>query len=293
VIREVGPRDGLQSEAPLPVTERVKFIDALVGAGVAEIEAVSFVSPTAVPSMAGAAAVMAAIHRRPSVRYWALVPNRKGAELALDAEIDALTVTLSACPVYNEHNVKMSLDRSIGVLGDIVKVAGERLVDAVVSCAFGSPYTGDIAAASVAALAERLRAAGVEQLTFADTTGMATPARVDALIDAVGSDVGLHFHDARGTALLCSWHAMGRGVTRFDTAVGGIGGSPFAHGAPGNLGTEDLVHVLDDAGIVTGIDLHALLEVSHWLATVVGHDLPSRVARYGPRVESPRPPGAS
>ncbi|MDQ1425599.1 MAG: hydroxymethylglutaryl-CoA lyase, partial [Acidimicrobiaceae bacterium] len=191
VVREVGPRDGLQSEAPLTVTERVKFIDALVGAGVAEIEAVSFVSATAVPSMAGAAAVMAAIHRRPSVRYWALVPNRKGAELALDAEIDALTVTLSACPVYNEHNVKMSVDRSIGVLGDIVQVAGERLVDAVVSCAFGSPYTGDISAASVAVLAERVRAAGVEQLTFADTTGMATPTRVDALIDAVGSEIGL------------------------------------------------------------------------------------------------------
>jgi hydroxymethylglutaryl-CoA lyase len=293
VVREVGPRDGLQSEAPISVADRVKLIDALVAAGVAEIEAVSFASPAAVPSMAGAAAVMAAIHRRPSVRYWALVPNRKGAELALEAEIDALTVTLSACPVYNEHNVKMTVDRSMAALDEIVEVAGERLVDAVVSCAFGSPYTGDIAAASVAALAARLRAAGVEQLTFADTTGMATPTRVDALLDAVGSDIGLHFHDARGTALLCSWHAAGRGVTRFDTAVGGIGGSPSAQGAAGNLGTEDLVHVLDDAGVATGIDLHALLDVSHWLATVVGHDLPSRVVRFGPRVDSPRSSGAS
>jgi hydroxymethylglutaryl-CoA lyase len=289
VIREVGPRDGLQSEAPVSVTERANLIDALVAAGVAEVEAVSFVSPTAVPSMAGAAEVMTAIHRRPSVRYWALVPNRKGAELALEAQIDALTVTLSACPVYNEHNVKMSIDRSIRSLAEIVEVAGERLVDTVVSCAFGSPYTGDIAADSVAALAERVRAAGVEQLTFADTTGMATPSRVDALLDAVGPDIGLHFHDARGTALLCSWHAIGRGVTRFDTAVGGIGGSPFAQGASGNLGTEDLVHVLDDAGVATGIDLYALLEVSHWLATVVGHELPSRVARQGPRVDAPRP----
>jgi hydroxymethylglutaryl-CoA lyase len=242
--------------------------------------------------MAGAAEVMAAIHHRPSVRYWALVPNRKGAELALAAEIDALTVTLSACPVYNEHNVKMSIDRSLGALADIVEVAGERLVDAVVSCAFGSPYTGDILATSVARLAERVRAAGVEQLTFADTTGMATPPRVDALLDAVGTDIGLHFHNARGTALLCSWHAMERGVTRFDTAVGGIGSSPFARGAAGNLGTEDLVHLLDDAGVATGIDLHALLDVSHWLATVVGHDLPSPIARHGPRVEAPRPAGA-
>ncbi len=288
MIREVGPRDGLQSEAPVSVAERAKLIDALVAAGVAEVDAVSFVSPTAVPSMAGAAEVMASIHRRPSVRYWASVPNRKGAELALEAQIDALTVTLSACPVYNEHNVKMSIDRSITSLADIVEVAGERLVDAVVSCAFGSPYTGDIAADSVAALAERVRAAGVEQLTFADTTGMATPARVDALLDAVGPDVGLHFHDARGTALLCAWHAMGRGATRFDTAVGGIGGAPTAPGAAGNLGTEDLVHVLDDAGVATGIDLHALIDVSHWLASVLGHDVPSRVARLGPRVDSPR-----
>jgi hydroxymethylglutaryl-CoA lyase len=289
IVRELGPRDGLQSEAPVSVADRAELIDSLVGAGVAEIEAVSFVSPKSVPSMAGAAEVIAAIHRRPSVRYWALVPNRKGAELAIEAEIDALTVTLSACPVYNEHNVKMTVDRSLDALAGIVEVAGERLVDAVVSCAFGSPYTGDIAADFVAALAERVHAAGVEQLTFADTTGMATPTRVDALIDAVGTDVGLHFHDTRGTALLCSWHAIERGVTRFDTAVGGLGGSPFAKGASGNLGTEDLVHVLDDAGVATGIDLQALLDVSHWLAGVVGHDLPSRVANHGPRVDTTRP----
>jgi hydroxymethylglutaryl-CoA lyase len=292
VLREVGPRDGLQSEPPVSVTDRANFIDALVAAGVSEIEAVSFVSPTAVPSMAGAAEVMAAIHRRPSVRYWALVPNRKGAELALGAEIDALTVTLSACPVYNEHNVKMSIDRSLGALAEIVEVAGERLVDAVVSCSFGSPYTGDIAAASVARLADRVRAAGVEQLTFADTTGMATPSGVEALLEAVGTDIGLHFHDARGTALLCAWHAIERGVTRLDTAVGGIGGSPFAQGATGNLGTEDLVHVLDDAGVATGIDLAALLGVSRWLATLIGHDVPSPVARHGPRVEASRPSAA-
>jgi hydroxymethylglutaryl-CoA lyase len=291
IVREVGPRDGLQPEAPVSVADRASLIDALVSAGVAEIEAVSFVSPTAVPSMAGGAEVMAAVHRRPSVRYWALVPNRRGAERALAAEIDALTVTLSACPVYNEHNVKMTVDRSFGALAEIVAVAGKRLVEVVVSCAFGSPYTGDIPVASVAALARRVRAAGVEQVTFADTTGMATPPRVDALIDAVGTDIGLHFHDTRGTALLCVWHSIERGVTRFDTAIGGLGASPSASDAAYNVGTEDLVHVLDDAGVSTGVNLVALLDVSRRLPAMVGHEVPSRVARYGPRVDPPRHPG--
>jgi hydroxymethylglutaryl-CoA lyase len=288
-VRDIGPRDGLQSEDPVPLAARVELVDSLGAAGVAEIEAVSFVSPAAVPSMAGAAELMAAIRRRPSVRYWALVPNRKGAELALDAEIDALTVTLSVCPIYNERNAKMSIARSLDALAAVVEVAGGRLVDAVVSCAFGSPYTGDVAPVAVASLAQRVRDAGVEQLTFADSTGMATPRRVDELVDAVGTDVGLHLHDTRGTALLCAWRAIERGVTRFDTAVGGLGSSPFADGATGNLGTEDLVHVLDDAGVMTGIDLNALLDVSRRLAAIVGHELPSRIARHGPRVDSARP----
>jgi hydroxymethylglutaryl-CoA lyase len=135
----------------------------------------------------------------------------------------------------------------------------------------------------VPSLIAELRDLGVGQFTLADTTGMATPARIEAVIGATGTGVGLHLHDTRGTALVNAWHAYGLGVRRFDTALGGLGGSPFAKGAGGNLATEDLVHLLDDAGVETGIDLGALLELGGMLASAVGHDLPSRVATHGPR----------
>ncbi|TMC98314.1 MAG: hydroxymethylglutaryl-CoA lyase [Chloroflexi bacterium] len=236
-IREVGPRDGLQAEEPVAPKERAALVDALAEAGLQEIEAVSFVSPRAVPAMAGAAEVMAALRRKPTVRYLALVPNRKGAELALDADVDGLTVTVSASPVYNERNVHMTIDQSVSAVAEIAERVAPRAlpVDAVVSCAFGSPYEGDIAPVEVNRLGERLKEVGAMSLTFADTTGMATPRRVHDLLEVVGPDVGLHLHDTRGTALVNAYAALERGVTRFDTAAGGIGGSPFAAGAGGNL----------------------------------------------------------
>jgi hydroxymethylglutaryl-CoA lyase len=284
-IREVGPRDGLQAEQPVPPRERAALVEALADAGLQEIEAVSFVSPRAVPAMADAVEVMAAVRRRPAVRYVALVPNRKGAELALAADMDGLTVTVSASPAYNERNVHMTIDQSVAAVAGIAEVVGARAlpVDAVVSCAFGSPYEGDIDPDEVHMLGERLRQAGASSLTYADTTGMATPRRVYDLLDRTGPDVGLHLHDTRGTALVNAYAALERGVTRFDTAAGGIGGSPFADGAGGNLATEDLVHLLDDLGVQTGVDLERLLEVSRLFADAVGHPVPSRVAAAGPR----------
>jgi hydroxymethylglutaryl-CoA lyase len=282
-IREVGPRDGLQAEEPVDVSERVRLIDALAGAGLREIEAVSFVSPKAVPSMAGAGDVMAAVTRVPGVRYVALVPNVKGAELALAAQVDALSVTVSASPAYNEKNVRMTVDESVDAVAGIAKLAAPLPIDAVVSCAFGSPYEGDIDPADVDALGHRLLDAGATSLTYADTTGMATPRRVDELLDRTGTDVGLHLHETRGTALVNAYAAVERGVRRFDTSVGGLGGSPFAAGAAGNLATEDLVHLLDDLGLDTGVDLEKLLAVSAQVATVVGHTVPSRIAAAGPR----------
>lgn len=283
-VREVGPRDGLQAEEPVSVEGRIALIEALVDAGVTDVEAVSFVSPKAVPSMAGAADVMAAITRRPGVTYTALVPNLKGAELALEAGVDALSVTVSASPTYNEKNVRMTVDESVEVVRAICARAAEGVpVDAVVSCAFGSPYEGDLAPDDVHALGRRLRDAGATSLTYADTTGMATPRRVDDLIDRTGPDVGLHLHETRGTALVNAYAALERGVRRFDTSVGGLGGSPFAAGAAGNLATEDLVHLLDDLGLSSGISLDALLEVSAQVAALVGHAVPSRIAAAGPR----------
>lgn len=282
-IREVGPRDGLQSEEPVDPADRVRFIDALSATGLADIEAVSFVSPKAVPQMAGAGEVMAGIERLDGVTYWALVPNRRGAELAVEAGADALTVTISACPVYNERNIHRSVDESLEAMAEIVRVGAGRPIDCVISCVFGSPYTGDQPTHDTPRIMQRLADQGIDRFTLADTTGMATPTRIEQVIAVTGPDVGLHLHDTRGTALVNAWTARAAGVRRFDTAVGGLGGSPFAAGAGGNLATEDLVHLLDDAGIDSGIDLAGVLEASRMLRAMVGHDLPGRVATHGPR----------
>jgi len=262
-IREVGPRDGLQAEEPASVGDRVRLIDALVAAGVRHIEAVSFVSPKAVPAMADAADVMAQVQRRSGVRWVALVPNVRGAELALA--------------------VRMSVDESLQAITGICALTGDIPVDGVVSCAFGSPYEGELAVADVVELGERVIEAGATSLTYADTTGMGTPRRVAELVSAAGVDIGFHFHDTRGTALVNAFVALEAGVTRFDASVGGLGGSPFAAGAAGNLATEDFVAMLDDLGVATPIDLETYLIASAVAAEVVGHPLPSRVALAGPR----------
>jgi hydroxymethylglutaryl-CoA lyase len=285
-IRDVGPRDGLQSEAPVAVAGRVRLVEALIAAGVTRIEACSFVSPKAVPSMAGAAEVMASVPRSPGiVTYTALVPNVRGAEMALASSVDELTVTISASEAYNQKNVRMSVQESVDVVASICSLSTVP-VDAVVSCAFGSPYEGDLAVEDVSSLCTRLRDVGVGALTLADTTGMATPVRVASVVDAVGSaeSLGLHLHETRGTGLVNAYAALSLGVRRFDTSVGGLGGSPFADGAAGNLATEALVYLLDDMGLSTGISLPALLEAATLVESLVGHPLPSAVARAGPRL---------
>ena len=288
-LREVGPRDGLQAEAPIPISARVRLVEVLLAAGVRHLEVASFVSPKAVPSMAGAAEVVAAVGRPDGVVRAALVPNRRGAEMALAAGVDELTVTIAASATYNERNVNMTIDESAAAISAIAELASSDgvPVDAIVSCAFGSPYEGDIPPSAVAALGRRLLDGGASTLTMADTTGMATPRRIDDVLGAVSAAalgaVGLHLHETRGTGLLNLYAGLERGVTRFDTSVGGIGGSPFAAGAAGNVATEDVVALLDDLGIATGIDLDQLLDASALLAEMLGHPLPSRVAHAGPR----------
>ena len=284
-IRDVGPRDGLQPEAPLSVGDRVALVDRLTDAGVAYIEVTAFVSPKAVPAMAGAAEVLARVRRSPGVSYGALVPNVRGATDALGAGVDELTVTISASETYNQRNVHMSVEESRSVVGEIAVLAqaGGVGVDAVVSCAFGSPYEGDLDPLDLAAVVDGLLESGCARCTLADTTGMATPHRIVAAIDQVGVDVGLHLHQTRGTALLNAFVALERGVTRFDTSIGGLGGSPFADGAGGNLATEELVALLDDCGVRTGIDLDSLLGASALVETLIGRPVPSGVAHAGPR----------
>jgi hydroxymethylglutaryl-CoA lyase len=196
--------------------------------------------------------------------------------------VQHLTITVSASSAYSAKNVRMTLDEARDQVAAIRQAAPEAVLDEVISCCFGSPFPGEeITPADVAALVDHAGAVGVDRVTLADTTGMATPRRIEAVVAATGPGVGLHLHDTRGTALVNAWAAHHPGIFRFDTALGGLGGSPFAPTAGGNLATEDLVLLLDDTGYRTGIDLAALLDAGPFLADLVGHDLPSRVAAAG------------
>lgn len=288
VVREVGPRDGLQGERPLPPEQRIELVLSLVAAGCRRVEAASFVSEKAVPAMAGATSVIkgvrAALKGRGGVLITALVPNLRGALAALEAGVDELTVTVAASPGYNERNVRRTVEESVREIGQVVAAASEASVpvDAVISCAFGSPYEAFIAPDVVAGLAGELVASGVTALTLADTTGVATPLSIENVLEAVdstavGVDLGLHLHETQGTAMVNAYAALEAGVSRFDSAVGGLGGSPFAPGAGGNLATEDFVSLLDRLGVETGIELDPLLCTAEWLRQLVGHDLASKV----------------
>jgi hydroxymethylglutaryl-CoA lyase len=290
-VREVGPRDGLQNEAPVPVDQRVRLIDALSATGLRFIEAASFVSPTAIPPMAGAKEVMSGITRRPGVVYSALVPNPKGAELAAAAGADELELVVSASETHNQKNVRRSVADSLVGARAVVEIGhgAAVAVEAIVSTAFGCPYEGDVEPERVAQVAGHLLDAGADRLSFGDTTGMATPRRVDDLVDAleragITSDrIGLHFHNTRGTALANVVTALDRGVTRFDASIGGLGGCPYAPGASGNAVTEDLVHMLADMEIDTGIDLDALVDCARLAQEIVGRELPSALLHAGAR----------
>jgi len=288
-IREVGPRDGLQNEAPVPTAAKVELLDALSGTGVGRIEAVSFVHPGAIPQMADAASVWAAARREPGVRYSALVPNTKGAQRALAAGFTELEVVVSASDTHNRANLNrstaQSLDDITGLIG-LVHEAGAT-VEVIVATSFGCPYEGDVPPARVAGIVERVLAAGADRLAFGDTTGMATPRRVTELLAVVPRErpVLLHFHDTRGTGLANIVTALDLGVTEFDASVGGLGGCPYAPGASGNVATEEVVHMLHDMGYDTGIDLDRLIEAARLAERIVGRTLPSGVLRAGPRTQ--------
>ena len=290
-LREVGPRDGLQNEAPVPVRDRVRLINALSTTGLHRIEAAAFVSPTAIPPMAGSEEVMAQIDRRPGVVYSALVPNPKGAERAVEAKADELELVVSTSETHNQKNVRRSVAESLTAARDVVNTGHDGGIDveAIVSTSFGCPYEGDVDPQRVAQVAGHLLDAGADRLSFGDTTGMATPRRVRDLLDALeragisSHKIGLHFHDTRGTALANVVAGLERGVTRYDASVGGLGGCPYAPGASGNAVTEDLVHMLEDMDVETGVDLDALLDCARLAQEIVGRELPSALLHAGPR----------
>jgi hydroxymethylglutaryl-CoA lyase len=290
-IREVGPRDGIQSEkAAIATGDKIALINALSRTGLDRIEAVSFVSPQAVPQMADAREVWTGIDRVPGVFYSALVPNRRGAQTGAECGVDGLQVFIAATDSYNLKNVHKPVVESLNDVRAVCEV-GTRAgipVEGTISTAFGCPYEGDVAPERVVEVAGRLMDCGIEVISCADTTGMGTPRRVHDVVDALqhelaGLTLNMHFHDTRGTGLANVLTALDLGIDYFDASVGGMGGSPFAVGATGNIATEDLVHMLADMGIVTGIDLAALLEAAHLAQELISGELPGKVLKAGPR----------
>jgi hydroxymethylglutaryl-CoA lyase len=292
-LREVGPRDGLQNEAPVPTEAKVELIDALSRTGVRRIEAVSFVHPSAIPQMADADEVWKQITRSDDVRYSALVPNLRGAQRALDAGVKEIEVVVSASDTHNQKNVNRTTAESLDDIARLIDVVHEagRPVQVIVATAWGCPYEGDLPVERVLATADRAVRDGADGISFGDTTGMATPSRVTRLVGGFRSahpEVGLnlHFHNTRGTGLANVLAALELGVTDFDASVGGLGGCPYAPGATGNVASEELVHMVEDMGVDTGIDLDALIDAAATAERIVGRALPSQVLRAGPRTRT-------
>jgi hydroxymethylglutaryl-CoA lyase len=289
-LREVGPRDGLQNEEPVATQAKIELVDALSQTGVGRIEAVSFVHPRAIPQMADADEVWTGIAHNPRVRYSALVPNLHGAQRALDRGCLEIEIVVSASDTHNKANVNRTTAESLDEISQVIELAHERgaACHVTVSTAWGCPYEGDVPVERVVSVANRAVADGADGLSFGDTTGMATPTRVTRLVGETRMGLpdvplNLHFPNTRGTALANVLAALHLGVADFDASVGGLGGCPYAPGASGNLATEELVHMVEDMGIDTGVDLDALLEVARAAERVVGRQLPSQVLRAGPR----------
>lgn len=275
---EVGPRDGWQAEATrIPTAEKVRAIDALSASGLQAIQVTAFVHPRAVPQLADAEDVCARITRRPGVEYSGLALNLRGVERAAAAGVHKVDVSLSASETHSRRNANRGVDDALGELRAMVSLARSRglRVRAGVQCAFGCAYEGPIAPDRVIALLTALAALEVDELSLADSTGMADPAAIEkmlalALPIAQGAPFTLHLHDTRGNGLANVLAALRRGVTRFDTAFGGMGGCPFIPGATGNIATEATATRLDAMGVATGIDVAAVAAVWGRMAAILG-----------------------
>jgi isopropylmalate/homocitrate/citramalate synthase len=261
-VVEVGPRDGLQNEPQVVPTEvKIAFIEALAEAGLPMVEATSFVSPKAVPQLADAGEVMRRIHRRQDVRYPVLVPNERGLERALEAGCDAIALFTAASEAFSQANVRDTIDETFARFAPVAaRARAEGLyLRGYVSTAVDCPYAGPVDPHAAAAVAERLFELGCHEVALADTIGTATPQAVDRLLavtaERIGlDDIALHFHDTGGLALANVMVGLDYGVSVYDSAAGGLGGCPFAPGAPGNLATEKLLALLHGLGIETGVD---------------------------------------
>jgi hydroxymethylglutaryl-CoA lyase len=290
-LTEVGMRDGFQMEPLVLPTERKRDIGlALISAGVRRIEATSFVSPRSLPQLADAAELVAELKGH-GARLTALVPNVEGARRAAAAGVDCMTVFVSASESHNRKNVRRSIAESLAGLRGIRDVANGSgvVLGGAIATAFGCPYEGNVTTAAVVRVAEGLAEMGAEEICLGDTTGMATPPIVDAVVAQIrarlpGMPISLHFHNTRGLGLVNVMRGLDLGIDRYDAAIGGLGGCPFAVGATGNICSEDLVYMLNELGIPTGIDLPQLIAVAHSVQSVFGRELPGQIMKAGPRL---------
>lgn len=296
-IREVGPRDGFQNEPEVIATEeKIRLIDLLSDTGLKRIEVTSFVRPDVIPQLSDADDVLDGITRRDGVSFSVLVPNRRGLDRALERRerFDEASFFLSASETHNLKNVNRSVAESIAALEESIPVAREAGLrcEGVIATSFGCPYEGPVAVETVLELAERLHAAGCDEVGFGDTTGMANPVQVARFFDLARPrlpepELTAHFHDTRGQGLANVLAALQQGVDSFEASFGELGGCPVPVGSTGNVATEDVVSMISEMGIETGIDLPKLIEASAAAQQVLGRPLGSHVLRAGPVEWSP------
>jgi len=300
-FNEVVTRDGFQNEPDfIPTEDKVALVDELSDCGYAKVEVTSFTSPKAIPMLRDAEEVMGRIRRVPGVEYTVLVPNVRGAERALESRADELNIVMSTSETHNLANLRMPRERSFAGLEDVIALAaGKAPVNVSLSTCFGCPMEGDVPQEEVLRWCARFAGLGVRGLTICDTTGMAHPAQVARMCEALQRDFGalqitLHFHNTRGMGLANLLAAVQQGITRFDGSLGGLGGCPYAPGASGNICSEDAIHMLQAMGYDTGVDMDRLLAVARRLPQVVGHDVPGQVAKAG-RISDlhPAPPSVA
>lgn len=292
-VCEVGPRDGFQIEkAFIPTEDKIRIVNGLIKAGLRKVQVTSFVSPRAVPQLADAEEVLAGVERAPGVVLTALVPNARGAERAARTQVDVMGLFCSASETHSLKNVNASIGETLSRFPPVVEIAsaaGKR-VQGGVATAFGCPFEGEVPPESVVRIARFYRDLGITDLNLGDTTGMATPLTVRAVLAALRlavpeMKVTLHFHNTRGVGLANVMVGLAEGIVRYDASIGGLGGCPFAAGATGNICTEDLVYLLHESGYETGIDLDKLIEVARMTQGIIGRELPGQVMKAGPRLK--------
>jgi len=291
-IREVGPRDGFQNEPEvIPTSDKVRLIDMLAGTGLQRLEVTSFVRPDVIPQLADAAEVLAAVTRPADVSYSVLIPNERGLERALEQRdrFDEINVFLSATESHNKRNKNRTIAESLDDLGRTVARAREEGLrcEGVISVVFGCPYEGEVAPDRVLEIADALAEMGCEEVSFGDTTGMANPRQVGEFLASAterldGVELTAHFHNTRGQGLANVLAALEQGVRSFESAFGELGGSPLTPGATGNISTEDLVSMLHERGVETGVGLERVLDASRAAEELLGRPLGAHVLRAGP-----------